>query len=474
MFGRCPLGHGLRTHEGRDLEVPATCDICTHSFLTVADSLACSSCDFDCCPACADTLVVRDRASRRARAARAAAAAAGGGEAFDTPIDVDEPQHGDAASAAAGFADAADAADGEGGGEEDGEAADVATLVRRVEELEEALTKAQRRASRAKKGFKRASKARAKKGSDGLPQAEVEKAEARAAAAHAERVRLSVNVVLEELRCRADIAVEVLNRVILKLDKMNRRELRALGAMQQEKFLGVLYCLMVLQKRCYTASNSLDLRACEALPYSTMRRLAERLRTELIDGELCPVVIMEAPSYDGEGNPVTQKSNREQGIGDHRKLFAPRVLHDDKGCVAALNTLCADHEMQLSVPSKDGVDAALWSLVETVRQVLWQAETDENLRTPADDVLLRAQVSCVDSHSRTARAASAGLPLAWPLDARAHLTLARAPNLAVDLRCARLDVSQWGDALCCAHAGHAPAAQLHTLRQGCRLLCREG
>eukprot|EP00966_Prymnesium_polylepis_P101637 2353645-Prymnesium_polylepis.1 len=176
--------------------------------------------------------------------------------------------------------------DGEENAEEDGESDDYETLQQRVEALEAELDKMAKRAERAKQGYKRKSKPAKPAAAGTEPD---EKARAKAQAAHAERVRVSVNKIMDELNARSDIAVEVLNRVILKLSKAQRAELRGLGAMLQERFLTCRHTVNTLKQRCYNAMNSLDLRACEALPFMTMRRVAERLCTELIDGALCRI-----------------------------------------------------------------------------------------------------------------------------------------------------------------------------------------
>ena len=52
--------------------------------------------------------------------------------------------------------------------------------------------------------------------------------------AKARRVRFIGRNILRELELRADIKMEVLNWVILQLEKADRDDLRALGALQQE------------------------------------------------------------------------------------------------------------------------------------------------------------------------------------------------------------------------------------------------
>ena len=198
--------------------------------------------------------------------------------------------------------------DEEAGGEENGEQMDLDSLQSRVEELEAELVATRKRAERAKKGFKRKSITKPARAEE-----EDDTTRAKAQKALEARVRLSRRVIEAELTARSDVALEVLNRVILRLDKSSRAALRLLGAMQQEKFLGAMFAVNTLVEQCYNASNTLDLRANEALPHFLIRRIVERLMTKNISGNLMRVIIMEALSYAGEGNPLTQRSNREQG-----------------------------------------------------------------------------------------------------------------------------------------------------------------
>ena len=284
----------------------------------------------------------------------------------------------------------------------------------RIEELEALLKKTQKAVLRARKGFKRKSKAQppAADAEDGeeVDPARLAKA---AKAANARRLRLSVKTICDELDGREDITAEVLNVVIIKCSKPVRAALRLLGAMQQERFLGVKHAIDQLKQRCLNVANSLDLRSNEALPYSTMRRVSERLSTELIDGELCRVILMTAPSHQGEHNPLTRRSNREQGIWDGMSVRAPHVFQGDKSISAALSTLCEDHELQLSVPSQDGIDWAGWYLIDIARDVIAQAAGDDNLR-PVKVGLSRRLQMIFDAHGWTSASGATRFMLRCP------------------------------------------------------------
>eukprot|EP00966_Prymnesium_polylepis_P288177 6656057-Prymnesium_polylepis.1 len=98
---------------------------------------------------------------------------------------------------------------------------------------------------------------------------------------------------------------------MLNLNQKERVELRALHAIQQEHYIAKRDCVEFLERECFNALNSIDLRACEALSIRLMDRLRERLACDE-HGERR--VICRPPQYTGIGNPLTQKSNREQGI----------------------------------------------------------------------------------------------------------------------------------------------------------------
>jgi hypothetical protein len=135
--------------------------------------------------------------------------------------------------------------DEEAGGEENGEQMDLDSLQSRVVELEAERVATRKRAERAKKGFKRKSITKPARAEE-----EDNTTRAKAQKALEERVGLSRKVIEAELTARADVALEVLNRVILRLEKSGRAALRLLGAMQQEKFLGAVSAVNTLVEQC--------------------------------------------------------------------------------------------------------------------------------------------------------------------------------------------------------------------------------
>ena len=120
----------------------------------------------------------------------------------------------------------------------------------RIEELEALLKKTQKAVQQARMGYKRKSKAQPP-AADAEDDEEADPARlAKAKAANARRVRLSVKAICEELNCREDIAAEVLNVVIIKCSKPVRAALRLHGAMQQERFFGVKHAIRSRRGLC--------------------------------------------------------------------------------------------------------------------------------------------------------------------------------------------------------------------------------
>jgi hypothetical protein len=149
---------------------------------------------------------------------------------------------------------------------------------------------------------------------------------AQRAAEYTKRVKAALDL-------RADIKIDVLNRLVLSLSSLERAQLRAMGAMQQEHYVAQRSAVDKLQTHCYNALNGVDLRACEALPVRLMQRMADRLSTDE-DGKR--VVLCKPPDYKGKYNPVTRKSNREQGIKSEGKaVMAPRIFPRHGAIVAA-------------------------------------------------------------------------------------------------------------------------------------------
>lgn len=182
-----------------------------------------------------------------------------------------------------------------------------------------------------------------------------------------------VTKILWELSQRPDIRADVLNRVILRLSKEEREELRSLGAIQQENYLAKRDCVDFLERECFNALHSIDLRACEALSIRLLRRISDRFACDSTGKRR---VIARPPDFTGIANPVTRKSNREQGIlWEHRAVLAPFCFRNSSQMKAAADAVLEGRTLHLS----HDFDGAAWDLWEQARDLLEQLERDGNL-----------------------------------------------------------------------------------------------
>ena len=166
---------------------------------------------------------------------------------------------------------------------------------------------------------------------------------ARAAQRRAQGV---VSKIMYELSLRPDIRADCLNRVMLNLDQQERADLRALHAIQQEHYIAKRDCVEFLERDCFNALNSVDLRACEALSTRLMDRLRERLAC---DEHGKRRVICRPPQYTGIGNPLTQKSNREQGIlWEHKAVLVPYIFRNSQQMKKAADLVLEGRTLHLA------------------------------------------------------------------------------------------------------------------------------
>ena len=198
------------------------------------------------------------------------------------------------------------------------------------------------------------------------------------------------------LSLRADVKLNVINRLIIGLQAGERAELRSLGAMQQERYVAVKEAVEVMERSCFTALNSVDLRSCLALPVSTLMTIRERLSR---DASGQRVVLARPPPYTGIGNPVTRKSNRAQGINyEHKCICVPYVFREPGQIKAALDKVLDGYTLNLAFD----FDAAAWDLRDMARSLLLQLEADENLlKLPAG--ALRVLQLIFDGHGWSSR-----------------------------------------------------------------------
>ena len=129
-----------------------------------------------------------------------------------------------------------------------------------------------------------------------------------AAARRARRVLKEINRLLN---LRADVKIGVINMLLIKLTKAERAELRGMGAMMQEQYIAVREAVTRMEKENFNAINSIDIRSTEALAIRPMMAIRERLAC---DAEGKRIVLIKPPHYQGKNNPLTRKSNRDQGI----------------------------------------------------------------------------------------------------------------------------------------------------------------
>ena len=175
------------------------------------------------------------------------------------------------------------------------------------------------------------------------------------AQSQAERQMTSAREIMLILESRPDIVPEILNRVILKLDKEDRADLRGLHAMAQEHYLAKKEAIDYLETECYTALNSIDLRSNNALPNSVLNEFREVLSK---DPKGRRRVISRPPEPRGRFendplNPLTRKSNRDQGIKwVHKAVFAPFVVKTPAEVKAAGEKVLGGRTLHLS----DGVE----------------------------------------------------------------------------------------------------------------------
>ena len=198
------------------------------------------------------------------------------------------------------------------------------------------------------------------------------------------------------LRLRADISVAILNRVILALSAEERAVLRALGAMQQEWYLATKDTVSTLEKRCYNAHHTLELRATRAMPISLIDSVREMLA---FDDQGDRIILRTPPSHFGKNNPITRKCNKALGITHTRKgVMAPYVFKDRNQIVATANQLLEGRTLHLA----QEFDGAAWDVRESCADVLAQASRDNNLLDLPLGWLRNIQI-IFDQHGWTAK-----------------------------------------------------------------------
>ena len=198
------------------------------------------------------------------------------------------------------------------------------------------------------------------------------------------------------INLRPDVKVQVVNKLVLSLQKEERADLRGMGAVMQERCVAVRDAVVTMEKENFNALNSIDLRSTLAMPLSTMMTVRERLACDMNGNRM---VLARPPPYTGKGNPVTQKSNREQGIKwEQKNICVPYVFKNPKQIAQALDRVLEGHTLHLSFD----FDAAAWDMWEMAHSLLTQLEFDKNLLELPEGVL-RVMQLIFDGHGWTSR-----------------------------------------------------------------------
>ena len=119
--------------------------------------------------------------------------------------------------------------------------------------------------------------------------------------------------------------------------------------------------------------QAIDLRSNEALPVRVMERISNRL---IHDDDGHRIVICRPPRIDGPNNPVTRKSNREQGIRwQGNAVLVPRVFPPPDAVRKAADRVLEGNTLYLARE----YDGAGWCMIQLAKELLEQLERDKNL-----------------------------------------------------------------------------------------------
>ena len=215
-----------------------------------------------------------------------------------------------------------------------------------------------------------------------------------------------------QLSLRGDIKILTLAKILIGLSAEERAELRTTGPMLQEWYLAKRETVTFLEERCFNALNAIDIRSCEAMAVRTMQRIVERL---CCDEAGKRIALGEAPSTKGEYNPLTQKSNFEQGIKPDKKLYVPRVFPHHAKVVAAADRVLDGRRLFLAVD----FDGAAWDVTRMASDLLGMLAGDDNLiALPAGE--MRVLQLIYDGHGFTSASGAVRFTLRSPHTKRDH------------------------------------------------------
>ena len=167
--------------------------------------------------------------------------------------------------------------------------------------------------------------------------------------------------------------------------------------MEQERYLGIDGAVKTIRLHGYNAVHSADLVVNERLSVGTVRNINDRF-THMADkdGFATQIVLCYAPQHvadpDGdEINMLTRACNRSLGIYN-RTVYCPKPFRTDKEIADAIYATFNDRELHLTLPTRDGYEGAAFDIIDAARDVLRQAELDNNLRALAHGRKRRLQV----------------------------------------------------------------------------------
>ena len=213
-----------------------------------------------------------------------------------------------------------------------------------------------------------------------------------------QRVRLVCVDWLEPIiKKRPGLRAHIVNYLLLTSSVEERKEFSTLQGASQERYLAIESAVQKMEEQGYSAVHSADLVVNEHLSIGTTRNINDRMtQVKNTEGQMEKIELCRPPSYkpDPEGedtNMLTRNMNRALGIGT-KVIYIPKPFRSDKEIHREIYKTFADRTLHLTVPTEDGYEGAAFEFVDTARDVLRQAEADDNLRALAHDQKRRMQV----------------------------------------------------------------------------------
>ena len=217
---------------------------------------------------------------------------------------------------------------------------------------------------------------------------------------------------IDRLNLRADIKLEILERILLSLKPAEVEELRGKGYMQMEWYVCRREFLRWLGKECFNAFNAIDLRACEAMPSRQMARISERLTCDEYGKRK---LVCAPPTHKGAFNPLKKEHLKARGIYQERKLYMTPVFPCHAKIVAAGDRILDGRRLFLAAD----FDGAAWDVTGIARLLLNQLAKDDNL-LPLPAQFRRVLQLIYDGHGFTSAAGAVRFVLRCPHTKRDH------------------------------------------------------